>query len=1484
MRRDTQWIPIVFQVLLPGDERRFRAEARAQRLQAAREAAAAANRALAAAAVSAEAVATSAAISKGQQTSGFFAMSFVSSCGASAGPSSSQMAGLQYSQPPLAAREELELQQLELLRLQLEKQLKEATDKETKNRNRKARVESKGDDVAALEGLDDSVLDDVEEVINAVIHAYMDSRLDDEILKAVQGKGRAIPSTTGEPRGSSEGVGGGRGPFETPEYRGGKKVAVEVASHPIEEEEGEANKMAKELEVIKQQREQIQAQVDLQGKFDIISRNIELLAKAWDEQHQFARAQDIALHSISLGFKDFAREMMMTVGAEMQARIEGTEKFCTGAIEGAKLAAPKEEEVRPHRESVKIKFPEPYSGKTEENFDNWEANVNIYVYLQKIVAEEQVLIALQALKDEAANFARSLDHIAQCENNMVAYSKIIPLPEFFRVLRERFADVTRGARALDKLQTIHSFQWRSARALKGIMDELVAVPNHGVTETQLVNLFYCAMPEPVHLAKPPTGVVSRPIHHRIEIEPGSRIPKGVVYRMSLRELEELRKQLDKLLEKGWIRPRSSPFGAPVLFVPKEGELRMCIDYRGLNVVKVKNAEPLPHIDDLLDQVQGCKYFSKIDLKSGYHQIEVHPDDQYKTTFRTRYGHYEFITNAPATFQRCMNDLLRLWLDKFMVVHLDDILVFSKTLQEHGGHLRQVLEKLREVNFKINAQKCEWAKTQVLYLGLVLDKDDITPEDSNIAVIRDCSMPRMLTELRSFLGLANYYRKFVWNFSIIAAHLRRLLKIEAILKWDKDCTSALKKLKRALIEYPVLKVADLSPHFVVTTDASQYDINVVLQQDDGNGYRPVEFMLPGCLQRSLEHHPTVGSAGQGMLRIKQDEDTGIVAIRGETLASSAVREERGRMNQDRDLGSGGGSTAYRAAGRMKLESKIQEGRGSEAGLNAQDHDLIERDRERCKEQEVSNGGHSAELLPSGQEREWGRDEKRERVRVDGTPERRDGLGQKTSSAHRSEPASHPVTTNCKREREIGRESKREGREKGDRLSSQIVSRDSKLTLLPSGERWAGKKREVKGNREQHYEDDITNDEHGDNDNEDEESDDKNGRLRCSEYSRSQKQSDHSSDFGEEPPKKGSVADSSLQVDIVGGSPCLSQGRYSGDEDEISLGGGIEENKASLEQERGDGGRVGEEGGRARGSDDLIRRGRGRRREGGRWSRLRRLGVDRWNYVHSMIKGTKFTLRRGRVPRWRKKWMPQVCSRVASELASVGAVCLLVSKLSATEAAIVGLHVGAVLGCEFLEMGGVGGGRALSHAVLRSIRKKWMVLSSLELRDAEEEEETVSGSTIGAVNSSSEGDATVAEKAIVLNSTGEEVGKGHGWLVGEGRGDVLTADPLEAGNEDVVAALVVGNVLTEGTDILDEAVGGAVLAKPAKLVDRVVDCLLWAEGGGEEGGPLEKGERRKTGGVSVGGFCDPPAMGDVDKFVDGNGKSVDKGDIVEFESLL
>ena len=195
--------------------------------------------------------------------------------------------------------------------------------------------------------------------------------------------------------------------------------------------------------------------------------------------------------------------------------------------------------------------------------------------------------------------------------------------------------------------------------------------------------------------------------------------------MSPKELEALREQLDELTASGYIRPSHSPFGAPVLFVKKkDGGLRLCVDYRALNKLTIKNRYPLPRIEDLLDQLHGAKIFSKIDLRSGYHQIRIHDNDISKTAFRTRYGHYEFmvlpfgLTNAPATFMTLMNDIFRPLLDKCVIVYLDDILIFSKSPEEHERHLRQVLEILRQHQLYAKPSKCEFFRESVDSLAML----------------------------------------------------------------------------------------------------------------------------------------------------------------------------------------------------------------------------------------------------------------------------------------------------------------------------------------------------------------------------------------------------------------------------------------------------------------------------------------------------------------------------------------------------------------------------------------------------------------------------------------------------------------------------------------------------------------------------------------------------------------------------------------------
>ncbi|GBG73566.1 hypothetical protein CBR_g16909 [Chara braunii] len=232
----------------------------------------------------------------------------------------------------------------------------------------------------------------------------------------------------------------------------------------------------------------------------------------------------------------------------------------------------------------------------------------------------------------------------------------------------------------------------------------------------------------------PVGVVpDRPIRHGITLEDGALPPRGCIYHMSEEELQVLRAQLDDLLAKGWIRPSCSPYGAPVLFVWKKNkDRRLCIDYRKLNVQTIKNVGPPPRIDDLLERLGGAKYFSKLDLKSGYHQIEIQPRDRYKTAFKMRYGHFEWIvmpfglTNAPTTFQAVMMTEFRDLLDRTVLIYLDDILVYSRSLDEHLEHLRPVLERLRIAKNKANCDKCEFAQQELEYLSHYVTSQGIRP--------------------------------------------------------------------------------------------------------------------------------------------------------------------------------------------------------------------------------------------------------------------------------------------------------------------------------------------------------------------------------------------------------------------------------------------------------------------------------------------------------------------------------------------------------------------------------------------------------------------------------------------------------------------------------------------------------------------------------------------------------------------------------------
>ncbi|GJZ25830.1 putative reverse transcriptase domain-containing protein [Tanacetum coccineum] len=329
---------------------------------------------------------------------------------------------------------------------------------------------------------------------------------------------------------------------------------------------------------------------------------------------------------------------------------------------------------------------------------------------------------------------------------------------------------------------------------------------------------------------------SRPVEFQIDLIPGATPVARAPYRLAPSEMEELSEQLQELSDKGFIRPSSSPWGAPVLFVKKkDGSFRMCIDYRELNKLTVKNRYPLPRIDDLFDQLQGSSIYSKIDLRSGYHQLRVREQDIPKTAFRTRYGHYEFqvmpfgLTNAPAVFMDLMNRVCKPYLDKFIMVFIDDILTYSKDKKEHEEHLKAILELLKKEKLYAKFSKCEFWIPKVQFLGHVIDSRGIHVDPAKIESIKDWSTPKTPTEIRQFLGLAGYYRRFIEGFSKIAKSMTKLTQKGIKFDWGEKEENAFQLIKQKLCSAPILALPEGSEDFVVYCDASHKGLGAVLMQ-------------------------------------------------------------------------------------------------------------------------------------------------------------------------------------------------------------------------------------------------------------------------------------------------------------------------------------------------------------------------------------------------------------------------------------------------------------------------------------------------------------------------------------------------------------------------------------------------------------------------------------------------------------------------------
>lgn len=353
-----------------------------------------------------------------------------------------------------------------------------------------------------------------------------------------------------------------------------------------------------------------------------------------------------------------------------------------------------------------------------------------------------------------------------------------------------------------------------------------------------------------------TAPTSLPPHrkedHMIPIMEGCKPVHSNPYKCPYLQRVEIEKMVREMLDNGIIRHSQSPYASPVLLVKKrDNTWRFCVDYRALNAITIKNRFPIPLIEELMDELFGSKLFSKLDLRSGYHQIRVQEKDIHKTAFKTQLGHFEFIvmpfglTNAPATFQGVMNEFFHDFIGQFVCVFFDDILIYSKDLDSHLLHLRLVLQRLRENHLSVKQSKCAFCQTNIEYLGHIISGQGVSADPSKISAMTDWPTPTNFKSLRGFLGLTGYYRRFVRFYGTLSKPLTNLLK-KGAFQWTPEADNAFSILKQAMCSTPVLALPDFTKTFIVETDACKSGVGAELMQEG----RPIAFFSKAISQRDL----------------------------------------------------------------------------------------------------------------------------------------------------------------------------------------------------------------------------------------------------------------------------------------------------------------------------------------------------------------------------------------------------------------------------------------------------------------------------------------------------------------------------------------------------------------------------------------------------------------------------------------------------------
>lgn len=391
-------------------------------------------------------------------------------------------------------------------------------------------------------------------------------------------------------------------------------------------------------------------------------------------------------------------------------------------------------------------------------------------------------------------------------------------------------EVNRNQLLISKLRFSHLSEGQDElRELCCEYNDIFRLPGDRLTETKST----------VHNIPTPSVISSRAITQKN-------------YRIPEQHQKEVEKQVDDMLEQGIITPSKSPWNFPILVVPKKIDAsgikkwRICIDFRKLNDITVGDSYPLPNIQDILDKLGRSRYFSALDCASGYWQIPIAQEDQCKTAFSTQKGHFEFkrmafgLKSAPATFQRLMNTILSELVGPRCLVYLDDVVIFGETLQEHNERLRQVFQRLREHDIQLEPDKCEFLKTELQYLGHIVTLNGVTPDPMKIKAIEEFPKPKTQKDIKSFLGLIGYYRRFLPKFSQLSKPLNDLLKKDRRWKWETEQEDSFNELKRQITNPPVLQFPDFTQPFVLTTDASDFAIGSILSQGKIGEDKPIAF--------------------------------------------------------------------------------------------------------------------------------------------------------------------------------------------------------------------------------------------------------------------------------------------------------------------------------------------------------------------------------------------------------------------------------------------------------------------------------------------------------------------------------------------------------------------------------------------------------------------------------------------------------------------